>query len=502
MLLQDDLARAFHPASIAIVGVSDSSKRRFAGPYGGFTTLCNLLDLGFEGRIYPINPNTDKILGLKAYPSVCAVPETVDLVIVCVPAKHVPCVLQDCAEAKALNVHVMTSGFGETAQEEGREIQENVQQIALKGGLHIIGPNCMGLQVPSSRISTFEIRPQCSGPVALVSQSGSVVFQMMQRAPASGIGFSKVISCGNSLILDPTDFVEYLATDAETGIICMYVEGVKDGKRLLQIVRRTNPSKPVIVWKVGLNDSSARAALSHTGLLGGKRNVWDAFFKQTGVVRVRSLEELSDSIMTFLYMKPPKGRGAAVLTAGGGVTVAAAETCTEAGLHLPALTGETEQKLLNIVSLVNQGIANPLDIADLVVKPDLVRQLLTILAEDPSIDFLISDCLTLALKNPELASKFATSICEFIEGNRSNKPLAISINSQWGNFPEESKGPWVQQLLRAGVPVYDSLDRACRALAAFIDYHKRVATDQPVTVNTAADSKCYLPSPSLKVTIR
>ena len=476
MLLNNDFAKAFHPSSIAVVGVSDTKTRRLRGPYGGFTTLCNLLDLGFEGRIYPINPNTSEILGLKAYPSVSAVPEPVDLVIVAVPARHVPGVLKDCVEAKALNVHVMSSGFGETGQEEGQKLHEQVLQVALQGGLRLIGPNCMGLQVPSAKVSTFEIRPQLSGPVALVSQSGSVVSVTMRTAPAAGIGFSKAISCGNSLILDITDYVEYLSTDAETKIIGLYIEGVKDGKRLLEIVRKTNPAKPVIIWKVGLSDSSARAALSHSGMLGGERHAWDSFFKQTGAMRVRSIEELSDSIMTFLYMKPIRGKNAAVLTAGGGVTVAAGDICTEVGINPPALAPETQEKLLKVVSLVNQGVANPLDIPDSLAQPDLIGKMLPILASDPGIDFLILDCISLALKYPVIAGKFTENICEFVKQNNSCKPLAVSINSLWGSLPEEEKGPWVQQLLHTGVPVYDSLGRACQAISGFIDYHKHFST--------------------------
>ncbi|MBN1375850.1 MAG: CoA-binding protein [Dehalococcoidia bacterium] len=473
LLLNDGFSKAFHPASIAVVGVSDTKTRRMRGPYGGFTTLCNLLDLGFEGRIYPINPKASEILGLKAYPSVSALPEPIDLVIVSVPARLVPGVLEDCIQAGALNVHVMSSGFGETAQEEGLKLHEEVRRIALSGGIRLIGPNCMGLQVPSAKMSTFEVRPQNNGPVSVVSQSGSVVSVMMTFAPASGIGFSKAISCGNSLVLDITDYVEFLADDPDTGIIGLYIEGIKDGRHLLEIVRKTNPVKPVIIWKVGLSDSSARAALSHSGMLGGERRSWDSFFKQTGAVRVKTVEELSDSIMTFLYMKPVRGKNAAVLTAGGGVTVAAGEICTEGGINPPALAPETREKLLKIISLVNQGVANPLDVPDSLARPDMIKQILLVLSEDPGIDFLILDCLSLVFKYQIMADMFAQAISEFVQENRSNKPLAVAINTLWGDLPESQKGPWTQKLLKLGVPVYGSLARACRAISGFADYHRR-----------------------------
>lgn len=478
MLLDKDFDRAFHPASIAVVGVSSSATpRRVEAFTGGTFTVRHLLDLGFEGRIYPINPRAGEIMGLKAYPSVSAVPERVDLVIVAVQAPLVPAVLRDCVKAGALNVHVMTSGFGETQQEEGKSLQAEVRRIALDGGIRLIGPNCMGIQVPSAKMSTYEYQPLYSGPVAMVSQSGSMVGILIKLAMASRMGFSKMISCGNSIILDIPDYVEYLATDKETGIIGVYVEGVKDGRRLLETMRKINPSKPIIIWKVGLSESSARAALSHSGMLGGTRRVWDAFFKQTGAVRVQSVEELFDMMMTFIYMKPVRGNNAAVLTAGGGNTVAAGDICEQGGINAPALAPTTREKLLKTVSLVNQGVANPLDIPDGLLNPDLLGHLLPILANDPGIELIIINWPTIVLNTPELATRFIDCICKFVKEDRNNKPLAVCMDNLLERLTEAQISPWIQQLVAADVPVYDSLERACRALSGFIDYHRRFSGD-------------------------
>lgn len=441
---------------------------------GGLPALRNLLALGFEGRVYPINPNAGQIMGLKAYPSVTAVPEPVDLVIVAVQARAVPGVLRDCVKAGALNVHVMTSGFGETQQEEGIKLQEEVRRIAVEGGLRLIGPNCMGLHVPSAKISNYLFTHQESGPVAFISQSGSVAGDLMVLGEDTGIRFSKIISCGNSLILDIPDYIEYLSTDPETKIISMYVEGVKDGRRLLQIVRQTNPVKPVIVWKVGLSGASARAALSHSGMLGGERRAWDAFFKQTGAVMVRSIEELADMLVTFLYMKPPKGVAAAVLTAGGGTTVAAGETCAENGVNPPALAASSRNRLHELVSLVNQGVSNPLDIPYLLNSPELLRDILTVLADDPGIDFILINWPTIGFNHPELVNNFTNCVCDFAKTNRSGKPLAFSINSRSINSKFAIDTDLLKQLPQAGVPVYHSLARACRAISRFVGYHNRI----------------------------
>jgi acyl-CoA synthetase (NDP forming) len=475
LLLNEEFSKAFNPASIAIVGVSSSTAASAAVVNtGGLPTVRNLLALGFEGHIYPINPNVSQIMGLKTYPSIAALPEKVDLVIVAVQARSVPDVLRDCVKANALNVHVMTSGFGETQQEEGIKLQEEVRQIALKAGLRLIGPNCMGLHVPSAKMSNYSFYPQESGAVAFVSQSGSVAGDLMVMAEASGIKFSKIISCGNSLILDIADYAEFLSTDPETQVIGMYVEGVRDGKRLLEIVRRTNPVKPVVIWKVGLSGASARAALSHSGMLGGERRAWDAFFKQTGAVMVRSIEELSDMLMTFTYMKPPRGKAAAVLTAGGGTTVAAGETCTEGGIYPPALSPESRDKLIKTISLVNQGISNPLDIPYLLNSPDLLREILIILADDPAVDFLLINWPSFGFNNPDLVNNFTACVGEFAKSNRNNKPVAFSINSRSFSSSFTIEMELLKHLPQAGVPVYHSLARASRAISHFVDYHNYV----------------------------
>jgi acyl-CoA synthetase (NDP forming) len=472
LLLNEDFSKAFHPASIAIVGVSGSTA---TGPAivntGGLPTLRNLLTLGFEGRIYPINPNVSQIMGLKTYPSITAIPEKVDLVIVAVQARSVPNVLRDCVKAGALNVHVMTSGFGETQQEEGIRLQEEVREIAVNGGLRLIGPNCMGLHVPSARMSNYVVKPQPSGNISFVSQSGSVAGDLMILGASSGITFSKIISCGNSLILDVADYAEYLSTDPETEVIGMYIEGVRDGRRLLDIVQRTNRVKPVVVWKVGLSDASARAALSHSGMLGGERRAWDAFFKQTGAVKVKSMEELADVLMTFTYMKPPKGKAAAILTAGGGTTVAAGETCTENGITPPALSPASRDRLLKAVSLVNQGVSNPLDIPYLLNSPEHLKEILTVLADDPGVDFILINWPIAGFNNPELVSNFTRCVREFAGTNYNNKPLAFSINSR-GIGPSMAMSietDTLKQLPLAGVPIYHSLARACRAISRFVD---------------------------------
>lgn len=300
-------------------------------------------------------------MGYKAHPTISSIPEPVDLVITAVPARTLPAVLEDCIKADAKNIHAFTAGFEETGEEEGIALGRKVREIAERGGLRLIGPNCMGLYVPSSGIGTFDQLPKKSGPVCFLSQSGGHCNWYAHYGPNYGVNFSKVISFGNAYVLDSTDFLEYLDTDSDTKIICMYLEGIKDGGKLLRQVREINKVKPIIIWKAGLTDYGSRAVAAHTASLAGQEAVWRGFFAQTGAVPVLSLEEMAEMAMSFLYMKPPKGKRVAVLGLGGGTSVAAADTCGREGLDVPPLSQHTQNELKKFIRLAGASIRNPLD---------------------------------------------------------------------------------------------------------------------------------------------
>lgn len=458
---------AFHPRSLAIVGVSRGPARR-EPPFGGLTTLCNLQHYGFRGRIYPINPEAEDVCGIRAYPDLKAVPEPLDLVIIAVPAAAVPSVLEDCVAADARNVHVMTSAFSETQFDEGAMLETRMREIAIRGGLRLIGPNCMGLQVPKARMATFNDVPLNHGPVAFVSQSGGHVHYYLLMGRAYGFGFSKVISYGNGLVMDSPDFLEYLAQDPDTRIICLYLEGVGDGERLVEIVREISPAKPVVVWKAGLTRAGAQAALSHTGSLGGAREVWDAFFKQTGAIRVNSIEEMAAVTMTLLHLQPPRSRRVAIVGVGGGNSVASGDTCAEAGLEAPALAQKSRSELLSFVSIVNQSVTNPLDIPLVVSRPERLQQVLEIVAADPNIDAIIINQL-LGVPSREGSQTAADVACNFVQGSPYHKPILAVIPGA-NALGVSGSSELQERLLSAAIPVYSSLSSACRALRCLIEY--------------------------------
>jgi len=463
----------FPPKVLAIVGVSRREHMTVPG-YTASRLFRILREAGFKGRIYPVNPKADVIDGVKAYPSVTAIPERPDLVIVGTPAATVPQVLEDCAAAEVPAVQILTSGFGETGEAEGKGLEAAILEIARRTGLRIIGPNCMGFQVPAIKMRMFEEAEVVPGPVAFVSQSGGHAQVFLMQGPHLGIGFSKVISYGNALVMDAVDFLEYLAGDDETRIICMYLEGVrKAGKELMQLVRQTNAKKPVILWKGGLTYSGARAASSHTGSLAGDRQVWDAFFKQTGAIRVSSIDEMAEVSMALLHMRPSAGRRVAVMGAGGGDSVATGDICTEEGLEMPPISPHTRAALLEFISLVNQGVSNPLDIPIVFGDLSRLRRTLDLLSADPLIDTVI-----LQVPSGFFAQLWGQRMPEFTEcilgvtrHNPERNPVVLAVTDDRKTAPPDT---YVRELVREGIPAYASLRGACRALSRAAGYYEFV----------------------------
>lgn len=480
---------AFHPKTVAVAGAS--REQQFFGDFVG-----NLQRVGFPGRIYPVNPKAadGEIHGLKVYPSLVSVPEPIDLVIVSVPSHAVPSVLEDCVAANAKNVEIFTAGFKETGSKKGIELEARIREIAQRGGLRVVGPNCMGLHVPAAKLTTWEAVGE-PGPVAFVSQSGGHAGQFAREGARFGIHFSKVISYGNAAVLDSIDFLEYLATDPETEMICMYVEGVRDGRKLTTLVSDINKTKPVIVWKGGLTDSGARAVASHTGSLGGEKEVWEAFYKQTGAVRVDSFEELLYVTMTFLCLRPLASNRVALIGAGGGNSVAGADICARDGLELPTLTEKTLKELGSFIPPEGTIIRNPLDIGVVLVDINLLLRSLEPIAADPLIDSIIfalplgflllggavSGLIDQPQESPMEALREALEkqsrlvldiLVKFDHENVNGKPLIVVLQPAMGPFVPGQRELIQQELLKEGIPVYFALERASRAVGKFVEYQQ------------------------------
>ncbi len=468
-----ELDSMFYPRSVAVVGVSANPQG-----WGGHSFITQLRKVGFPGGIYPVNPKATEIQGIKAYPSVKSIPEPVDLVIVSVPAPRVPEVLEDCIAAGVKNVHIFSSGFSETREEEGRQLEARITEIILRGGLRVVGPNCMGLYVPASKLTPWGALPAGSGQVAFLSQSGGHGEMLIRYAQGLGIYFSKVISFGNARGLQALDFLEYLAEDPDTRIITVYLEGLKDGNKVARLIKEINRTKPVIVWKGGLTESGARAVASHTASMAGEERIWEAFFAQTGAVRVGSLEEIADVVMLFLHLTPLRGRRTLLLGGGGGNSVAMADICSRDGLEVPPLSDNTRKQLAEFIPLAGNSIRNPLDVWMVQDTVELLRRCIEIAVADPVIDLVIVDRHAGEDDDDrpdreERQRQVNDFITDFAKKNPFNKPVVVAMNTL--NHDPNNTAMTAKlrvQFALAGVPAYASQANATRALARFIRYHE------------------------------
>ena len=344
--LLKEFSPIFYPKSHAVIGASpDQSK------YGG-VFLRALLEFGYKGQVYPINPHETEILGLKTYPRVSSIPSQVDFATIAVPAQYVPAVVEECLAKGIKAVQIITSGFSEQGQL-GENLESQLVRIAKKG-IRIIGPNCFGVYSPGGGLTLLPGKnfPKEVGTVGCICQSGSLAVRIIRSASSLGIRFSKVISFGNACDINECDLMEYLSHDRETKLIVGYIEGVKDGFRFFKLVQQASKMKPVIIWKGGLTKSGARAVRSHTASLGGEKAIWDAFFKQTGAISINSLEDLLDTILAFIHLTPYEGRKVGILSGGGAVSVVAADVCERAGISMPPFSEETSKKLAAVVPIV------------------------------------------------------------------------------------------------------------------------------------------------------
>lgn len=391
------------------------------------------------------------------------------------PAAQVPQVLEDCAAIGARNVHVYAAGFAETGTAQGRLLEGRVKDIAARRGLRVIGPNCMGVNVPSIGLQTLHDRRIPSGPVAFLSQSGGHALNLTSYSPAFGIGFSKVISYGNAAMMDSTDFLEYLAGDLQSKMIALYIEGVRDGWKLLGLVREMNRTRPVIVWKGGYTPTGARASASHTGSLAGSQAAWEAFFRQTGAVRVFSLEELSDMLLTFLTLPPLASGRTAVLLGGGGHSVTSADFSAREGLEVPRLSKHTRTALSEFIPSAGTSVNNPLDFEVVMRDPALFEKALDVIAQDPGIDALIVDHQLDMLQEagPDAIKRAGDAMTSFAARTGNRKPL-LAILESWGGdgVVNRERAQLQKDLAQAGIPVYRTFPRACRSLARFVQYHR------------------------------
>ncbi len=447
------LDRIFHPRSVALLGASNKHGKI------GRVFMERFLGMGFQ-RLYPVNPGESEILGVKAYRALADIPEPVDLAIVATPTDSVLAAVKECASKKVEAIVIVTSGFGETGAK-GKELEQQLVRIARKGGARVIGPNCVGIYCPSSRLPFFQVSDKESGSVGVVSQSGFFADFLTLTVTGNGIAFSKAISCGNESDLNAIDFLEYLGEDPQTETIVSYVEGIRDGRRFYHISKEISKKKPIILWKGGRTEAGARAAISHTGALTGSNRVWEGVLKQAGIISVSSFEEALDCLYAFHLQPLPKGRRVGIISGPGGMAVGTTDRCLELGLEVPPFSIRTIERLRKALPPVGGSINNPVDLSlASYVAPTMHRDVVRIVAEDEGIDML----LLIAVVGGKLLRDLILEALSHIK--KTKKPLVVTLmagamQSVAQDFP---------LLLRSGISVYPDATRAAKALAMLFEH--------------------------------
>jgi acyl-CoA synthetase (NDP forming) len=378
------LEEVLHPRSIAVVGASDDGR--------GSQYFSTLIEFGFKGDLYPVNPKYTEVMKIKAYPTIKDIPGPVDFVISAAPAPAIPGVMQDCAQKGVKCIHLFTARFSETGRSDAAELEKRILRIAREGGVRIIGPNCMGVYYPRMGISFQNHFPKESGGIALASQSGQAAGEIIGKTTQRGALFNKAISYGNAIDFNECDFLEYFANDPEVKVIMMYIEGPKNGAKFFNLLREVTRKKPVIIIKGGRGNAGTRATASHTASLAGSSEIWKTAVSQSGAVSVNNIDELVDLVVSFYFLPPITGKGVGVAAGAGGATVLAADACEEAGLDVVPLPQEIRDELRNKGVQIWDWINNPADFSINMGDEDFgPQQLLKMMAMHPSFDLIISN---------------------------------------------------------------------------------------------------------------
>ncbi len=448
------LSSIFEPKSIAVVGASNNVKK-----WGG--RIFKNISGSFKGPVYPVNPKEETIQGATSYPSVLDIPGDVEMAVVAVPAPSVIPVVEECGKKDVKGLVVITAGFGETGGE-GKELEKKLVAVVTKYGMRMIGPNTLGIvnEPMSLNASVIGRLPQ-PGPISFITQSGTLGLALAEWTIDMGLGLCKIISTGNKANTDDIDLIEYLNNDPSTGVIAMYVEGINRGKEFMEAARRIK--KPIIAIKTGRSKRGARAVFSHTGSIAGSDEIFSAAFRQAGILRVDSIDDVFDAALAFSCQPLPKGNNVAILSNGGGASIVATDACETRGINITDLTDETREKIKKAIPEFASS-SNPIDTAGMSshqVYLDVINALLL----DPNVDALIVIYVHTLMSS---AIPPAEAVIEL--KNKTQKPIITC----WMGGAGKEEGV---EILKSGcMPNYSVPERAVKALYALIRHREFLET--------------------------
>ncbi len=461
------LDEAFHPRSAAFIGVSVQEES-----WVNKNFFRAILDFGFPGPVYPINPRGGELKGLKVYRSLKEVPGPVDFALCSLPSSLARQCLLDCIEKGVKLLAFYTAGFSEK-DEEGAAVEREFAAMARAAGMRVLGPNCMGLYYPKHRFSYSPFFPRDPGDASYLSQSGGNSAELVEMVAYRGVRFSKVISYGNAIDVNETDLLEYYGGDDETRIILAYIEGIRS-RNFFPTLRQAASRKPVILSKGGQTSTGARATISHTGSIAGDYRLWPVLCRQAGAITVENIQEMADLLVAFYHLPPLHRGNIGVVGIGGGASVQAADSCEKAGLTVPPYPEETQRQLRAFITQAGTSVKNPLDSSVAVIwhAPTMFRTL-QVVASCPDIDLLLlQPPVQLGLHH--LGEETLQEALDAVVQAKKviAKPIVVVLRHSASPETSQTFFNLQQKLVDAGMPVYPDLHRAAWSLGKFHQYHK------------------------------
>ncbi len=445
----------FKAKSIAVIGVSKNPSKV------GHVIFRNLIDSGYKGKIFIVNPNAKEILGFRSYKNVSDIKDNLDLVVIAVPAELVLGVLEDCSHKNIKNIIIVTSGFKEIGN---FQLENKIRNFLIQHKINMIGVNCLGILDTYTNVDTlflprYRLKRPKKGGIAFISQSGAVGSTILDLAAKNNYGFSKFISYGNATQIDESDLVEYLSDDKQTKVICMYIEGIVDGKKFFKIAKKVAKKKPIIVLKGGITEEGHKATLSHTGSLAGNEIIYKGVFKQTDVIQANSLEEVFDYARLLENTIKPKGNRIQIITNGGGFGIITTDSVVKNELKLAQFT-ENSKKILKKNFPPIAQIQNPLDLLG-DANTERYRIAIETCLYDDNIDIILVIAL---LQTPLITVDIVDVITELNDIKK--KPIIVVCTG--GDFTETLRN----SLEENGVSTFIFPDSAVKAIKSLADYYK------------------------------
>jgi acetyltransferase len=451
-----NLDKIFSPKSIAIIGASKKPKTI------GEALIRNLVHGGAVAKLYPVNPNYNEIHGVKAYKSLTDIQQEVDLAVIATPIATVPRIVEECVQNGVEGAIIISAG-GKEAGEQGREIEQKILKIAYEGGLRIVGPNCLGIIMPGKKINaSFATDMPRAGNLAFISQSGAICTAILDLAFKEQIGFSHFVSIGSMIDVDFGDMIDYLGNDPQAKSILLYIENLTNFRKFMSAARAVSRVKPIVVLKSGRSEAGAKAAASHTGAMAGEDVVYDAAFQRAGVVRVDTIQDLFDCAELMAKQPRPTGSRLAIITNGGGPGVMATDALAQYGVDPAPLDDDILGKL-NQVLPAFWSRSNPIDILG-DASPERFAETIEICIESKKFDGLMVILAPQALTKPENVAQKVTEIM---------KQKNFPIFATWIGGRDMAKG--VEVLNNAGVPTYETPERAIHAFFYMCNYSRNLS---------------------------